>query len=76
MAMTLIELEVYVLKVENRLETVEGILNTLQLVLKNVASTEQLRQINLIRQRELTELKEQLDALDAEFQLVKNEVFS
>ena len=73
--MTLAELEVYVLKMENRLATVERVLNNVQVAINNLASLEQLRQINLIRQKDINTLQQDIEDLRNELELVKGEVF-
>ena len=76
MAMTLAELEDLVNRIECRLTTVEEVMNRVQTAMTNLASQEQLRRINLIRQTEIDDLKGLITDLQNELALVKNEVFS
>jgi len=73
--MTLAELEIYVLKMDNRLRTTERVLNDVQIAINNLASLEQLRQINLIRQKDIDTMKQDIENIRDELELVKGEVF-
>lgn len=73
--MTLEEVTLYLQRLELRFETVESVLNSVQQAMLNLATQEQLRRINLIRQTEIDDLKEQITGILNEIALIKAEVF-
>lgn len=75
MSITLEELEHRMLRVEYRLGTIEEVLNKVQTAMLNLATQEQLRRINLIRQTEIETLKERITEIQNELALINSEVF-
>jgi polyhydroxyalkanoate synthesis regulator phasin len=56
---------------EARLQALESALNDVQTAITNLASLAQLRQLNLIKQDEINVLKERVDKLESEIQILQ-----
>jgi len=60
---------------EQRVELLEEVVNSIQVALQNVASVEALNQILLIKQKDISDMKIDIEALRNEIELLKAEVF-
>jgi len=58
-----------------RVELLEEVVNRIQLILRNVATITSLNQILLIKQQDLDDLKTDVETLEAQLALVRDEVF-
>jgi len=75
MAATLAELEDRVAVIENDLRLAIEVLNNIQTAITNLASLEQLRRINAIRQEEIDDLTTSYQDLRRAVELIQAEVF-
>ena len=75
MAATLAELEDRVAVIENDLRPAIEVLNNIQTAITNLASIEQLRRINAIRQEEIDDLTTSYQDLRRIVELIQAEVF-
>lgn len=56
---------------EARLQALESAVNNIQTAITNLASLAQLRQLNIIKQDEINALKERVDKLESEIQILQ-----
>lgn len=57
---------------EARLNAIEKAINEIQIAITNLASMAQLRQLNVIKQAEINDLKERVTRLESELQVLQN----
>lgn len=57
---------------EARLNAIEKAINEIQVAITNLASMAQLRQLNVIKQAEINDLKERVERLESELQVLQN----
>lgn len=57
---------------EARLTALEKAVNELQVAITNLASMAQLRQLNIIKQAEINALKDRVDNLESEIQVLQS----
>lgn len=60
---------------ETRLDLLEIVMNDIQTVISKLATTEQVRQINIVRQQELTELVDAITLLRTRCTTLENKVY-
>jgi len=60
---------------ENRVELLENVVNSVQIALTNVASSEAVNQILLIVQKSIQDIETDITQLRNELELIKAEVF-
>jgi polyhydroxyalkanoate synthesis regulator phasin len=59
---------------EDRIQAIEKQINKIQIALTNLATTVQVRTLNVIKQKEIDELQTRVTALEAQVAILQNNV--